>query len=199
MPDTKERILIAALGLFARDGYEAVSVSAIAGSLGMTKSALYKHYANKRDIFDSIARRMAEHDAAQAAAHGVPGGTLQQMAEAYRGTRLTQIAAFAEAQFAYWTQDAFGACFRRLLTLEQYRDQEMARLFQQYLAAGPLAYAVDLFYGMTGDRERAKQLAIRFYAPMFLLYSVYDGAADKGAVTAMLRAHISDFMKEQRL
>lgn len=34
---TKEDILIVALHLFARDGYEAVSVSQIAGELGMTK------------------------------------------------------------------------------------------------------------------------------------------------------------------
>ena len=58
MTDTKERILMSALHLFARDGYEAVSVSTIAGELGMTKGALYKHYKNKRDIFDSIVERM---------------------------------------------------------------------------------------------------------------------------------------------
>ena len=46
MPDTKESILMTALHLFARDGYQAVSVSAIAGELGMTKGALYKHYRN---------------------------------------------------------------------------------------------------------------------------------------------------------
>ena len=40
--------------LFARDGYEAVSVSMIAGELGITKGALYRHYKNKQDIFDSI-------------------------------------------------------------------------------------------------------------------------------------------------
>ena len=42
--NTKENILQVALTLFARDGYEAVSVSMIAGELGMTKGALYKHY-----------------------------------------------------------------------------------------------------------------------------------------------------------
>lgn len=35
--DTKEEILITALHRFARDGYEAVSVSQIAGDLGITK------------------------------------------------------------------------------------------------------------------------------------------------------------------
>ena len=50
MGDTKEAILTTALQLFAGNGYEAVSVSEIAGALGMTKGALYKHYKNKRDI-----------------------------------------------------------------------------------------------------------------------------------------------------
>ena len=54
MTDTKENILMTALYLFARDGYEAVSVSAIAGELGMTKGALYRHYKNKRDIDSRI-------------------------------------------------------------------------------------------------------------------------------------------------
>ena len=61
MENTKERILLTALELFARDGYEAVSVSTIAGALGMTKGALYRHYANKRAIFESIVKRMAAY------------------------------------------------------------------------------------------------------------------------------------------
>ena len=56
--DTKERILLSALRLFARDGYEAVSVSSIAAELSITKGALYRHYQSKRDIFDHILARM---------------------------------------------------------------------------------------------------------------------------------------------
>ena len=54
MRNRKEEILTVALHLFARDGYEAVSVSQIAGELDMTKGALYRHYKSKRDIFDCI-------------------------------------------------------------------------------------------------------------------------------------------------
>ena len=54
MTNTKEKILVAALRLFAVNGYEAVSVNQIAGELGITKGALYKHYKNKRDIFNCI-------------------------------------------------------------------------------------------------------------------------------------------------
>ena len=62
MGNRKEEILIVALHLFARDGYEAVSVSQIAGELDMTKGALYRHYKSKRDIFDSIVKRMEQQD-----------------------------------------------------------------------------------------------------------------------------------------
>ena len=78
MSNTKENILLTALRLFARDGYEAVSVSQIAGALGMTKGALYKHYKNKRDIFDSILVRMEQMDAEHARRYEVPEGTLEQ-------------------------------------------------------------------------------------------------------------------------
>ena len=66
MGNRKEEILIVALHLFARDGYEAVSVSQIAGELDMTKGALYRHYKSKRDIFDSIVKRMEQQDSEQA-------------------------------------------------------------------------------------------------------------------------------------
>ena len=54
MGNRKEEILIVALYLFARDGYEAVSVSQIAGELAMTKGALYRHYQSKRDILECL-------------------------------------------------------------------------------------------------------------------------------------------------
>ena len=72
MSNRKEEILTAALHLFARDGYEAVSVSQIAGELDMTKGALYRHYKSKRDIFDCIVERMEQGDSNQAAEHDMP-------------------------------------------------------------------------------------------------------------------------------
>lgn len=56
---TREKILQTALHLFAREGYEAVSVSQIAGALGMTKSALYKHCSYMRRCFCCTAYTMA--------------------------------------------------------------------------------------------------------------------------------------------
>ena len=72
MGDTKEKILMTALRLFAKDGYEGVSVRNIAEELGMTKGALYRHYKNKRDIFDCIVERMIQVDAERAKQYEMP-------------------------------------------------------------------------------------------------------------------------------
>ena len=184
MRDTKEKILLTALGLFASQGYEAVSVSDIADRLGMTKAALYKHYRSKRDVFDCILARMEQRDAEQAASHELPEGTAEEMEEAYSAASPDHIVDFSKAMFRYWTEDPFASPFRRMLTLEQYRDPEMGELYQQYLAAGPLGYLTDLFEAMGLPQPRAA--AARLYGPMFLLYSVYDAARDKEAVLSLL-------------
>ena len=49
-PRTRERILDAALTLFAEKGYEATSMREISEQLGITKAALYYHFDSKADI-----------------------------------------------------------------------------------------------------------------------------------------------------
>ncbi len=70
--DTKERILDAALELFARCGYLGTSMSDIAKQLGITKAALYKHYASKQEILDRIVERMNEMDRERAREYEMP-------------------------------------------------------------------------------------------------------------------------------
>ena len=183
MSGTKERILLAALDLFAREGFEAVSVSDIAARLGVTKGALYRHYKSKRDIFDSILARMEQRDAELARENRLPEGTAEEEGDAYGAASPADIAAFSKAMFRYWARDEFASRFRRLLILEQFRDPEMGSLYQQYLGAGPLGYLTDLFAALGLSRPR--EAAAEFYGPMVLLWSVYDGAEDPEAVITL--------------
>ena len=196
MGDTKARILQEALELFSREGYEAVSVSQIAGALDMTKGALYRHYKSKRDIFESILSVMEQRDAQGAAAHQLPESPAAQTPEAYRAAALEQLLTYSKAQFRSWTEDPFAAAFRRMLTLEQYRSAEIRALYQQYLAAGPLGYVEDLLAGMCFSQPAERAAAL--YGPMFLYYSVYDGAEDKAAVAAQLDACLDAAAMELR-
>ena len=192
--ETKERILETALELFAQSGYLGTSMSDIAARLGITKAALYKHYAGKQEILDRIVQRMNELDAASAAAYEMPGAAPEGFAQAYLNTPLDRIRAYSTAQFDHWTREPFSANFRKMLTLEQYRDARLAQLYQENLASGPVKYMAAIFRPLTDSDETAMQLALDFYGPMYLLYSVYDGAADQSAVAPMLEAHIDRFI-----
>ena len=198
--DTKKRIIEEALRLFSEKGYAGTSMSDIAERLKITKAALYKHYSGKREIFQKILDRMSALDAERAAEYDMPGAEDDEYAEAYMNTPVEKIRAYSIAQFRHWTEEEFPSQFRRMLTVEQYRDAEMARLYQNYLASGPVEYMAAIFRKMTVSDADAMQLALEFYGPMYLLYSVYDGAEDKEAVYALLGSHIDRFISrmEQR-
>ena len=177
MGNRKEEILIVALHLFARDGYEAVSVSQIAGELDMTKGALYRHYKSKRDIFDCIVQRMEQQDSEQARQNEVPEESIEKVPEEYQNVSVEDFVGYSKSMFEYWTEDDFASSFRKMLTIEQFRSEEMQNLYQQYLVSGPAEYVNDLFKNM--KIKNPEENAIKFYANMFFYYSMYDGAADK--------------------
>lgn len=148
MFDTKENILTTALNLFAENGYEAVSVSMVAGALGVTKGALYKHYKNKRDIFNSIVERMYQLDIEHAKKYCVPEGTLDKMLDKYQNIEFNNVVQFALVQFDFWTTNIFASNFRKMLTLEQYKTTEMNALYQNCIVSGPIKYLENLFSDM---------------------------------------------------
>ena len=194
MSNRKEEILIVALHLFARDGYEAVSVSQIAGELDMTKGALYRHYKSKRDIFDSIVKRMEQQDSEQARENEVPEESIEKTPKEYQNVSFDDFVEYSKSMFEYWTEDDFASSFRKMLTIEQFRSEGMQKLYQQYLVSGPAGYVKDLFKNM--KIKDPEENAVKFYANMFFYYSMYDGAADKAKVKYQFE-HMLDKIVEE--
>lgn len=96
--------------------------------------------------------------------------------------------------FEYWTEDDFPSSFRKMLTIEQLRSEEMQKLYQQYLASGPVSYVKDLFAAM--NIENANEKAVRFYGIMYFYYSAYDGAKDKKKIKKEFESAICSMAKE---
>lgn len=126
--DTKERILETALELFAQNGYLGTSMNDIAQQLGFTKAALYKHYTSKQEILDRIVEHMNEMDYERVESYEMPETEPDGFAEAYLNTPIQKIRAYSMAQFDHWTKEPFSSNFRKMLTLEQYRDPKLAQL-----------------------------------------------------------------------
>jgi len=193
--DTKARIVDAALELFAQNGYLGTSMSDIAKQLSITKGALYKHFVSKQEILDQIIQKMNDLDLERAQAYGMPENEADGFAEVYMHTSVEKIRTYSIAQFRHWTEEPFSSQFRKMLTLEQYRDPEMAKLYHNYLASGPLEYMAAIFRKLTDSDAAAMQMALEFYGPMYLLYSVYDAAEHKETVISMLEMHIDRFIR----
>ena len=196
MRNRKEEIMIVALHLFARDGYEAVSVSQIAGELDMTKGALYRHYKSKRDIFDSIVKRMEQQDSEQARENEVPEESIEKTPEEYQNVSFDDFVEYSKSMFEYWTEDDFASSFRKMLTIEQFRSEGMQKLYQQYLVSGPAGYVKDLFKNM--KIKDPEENAVKFYANMFFYYNVYDGAADKAKAKCQFEQMLDKIVEEMK-
>ena len=89
-----------------------------------------------------------------------------------------------------------------MLTLEQYRNEEMKELYSQCIAAGPVGYMEDLFRELIRKgvvkEENPRQLAVEYYAPFFLLISMSDKNGKKEDYTEILRSHTERFMQSYR-
>lgn len=187
--DTKARILSESLRLFSEKGYDAVSVAEIADSIGIKAPSLYKHYKSKQDIFDSIARKMSDADTEYAEDSDMP---LE--GEEYGEVRLESIKNFSIAMFKHWTEDEFSARFRRMLSLERYKNPKMAELYRNYISSDPLEYMTEVFGGLGYSAEKSKKLSLDFYSPMYMLYTVYDESENKEEVVNRATEHIKVFI-----
>lgn len=203
MRNTKEKILVAALRLFAVNGYEAVSVSQIAGELGMTKGALYRHYKNKRDIFNCIFEYVCQLDVERSRMNGVPEKDYSDMPKAFSHVSPKSLGDYMKAQFRYWSEDEIACNFRKMLTLEQYKSPEMNALYQKVLVSGPLEYIENLLCEMSNEQKEPlpspHALAIEFYSPFYLLLNMSDGAdakETKEEIAQSYMRYIDDFFQK---
>ncbi|GLF97941.1 TetR/AcrR family transcriptional regulator [Streptomyces yaizuensis] len=83
--DRRERIVAAAGELFGRHGFHNVSMADVASAVGITASALYRHFRNKQDlllqvvttVIDTIARRVADATDLASYLRDTASGTLE--------------------------------------------------------------------------------------------------------------------------
>lgn len=201
MKTTKEEILMVSLKLFAERGFDAVSTSMIANKLGITKGALYRHFENKKEIFDCIIKKMFELDEERASKNHVPVKEYEEDPESYKDSSLTDLCEFVNNQFVFWTEDEFASAFRKMIMLEQFKNPEMNKLYQDVLVLGPVNYSANMLSEMMDSgklNDKAKELgawnlAVQLFAPLQLMIKIADGGEDRDKLKNSLRSITKDF------
>ncbi len=202
---TKERIMEEALNLFAARGFEAVSVRDIAAAVGIRESALYRHYKNKRDIYDCILRLYAEKIGSffhtlQVADEQGDFPVNDRVTSLFEGYTEEQLVSASLQAFRYIFTDDTMVKVRRMLTVEQYCSKEAAELFRRLMFDDAITYQSQIFKRMMDDGLMAQAdpevLAWEFYAPIFLLFYRYDnGGEELAKAEELAQGHIRHFCR----
>ena len=196
--DTKHRILDEALTLFSEKGYANVYVSDIAERVGIKAPSLYKHYRNKRAIFDAIIDEMNHRFEQQAQALSISGTDPTADAEVYKNMDEEHLIKLGNDLFRYYLHDSYTKRFRKMLTLEQFQDQELARVYSQQYFDMPLSYQGMLLGLMVSQgllvTGNVPIMTLQFYAPIYMLLTVCDREPSREQeALELLEGHIRQF------
>ncbi len=196
--NTKKKILEEALLLFSERGYSDVYVSDIAEAVGIKAPSLYKHFKNKQEIFHAILDELKENYTKHAASIGIDGNNTNTDAGIYAEISEESFIEIGKNLFLYFLHDNHMKLFRKLLTIEQFHDSELADLYSKQYYTDPLSYQSDLFR-ICIAAGKFKQvdpeiLALQFYAPIYTLLTVCDRQPNmEQEALKMIEAHIRQF------
>lgn len=124
---TKQEILDTALELFSVQGYEATSISQLAEAVGIRKASLYSHFENKQAILDALIQTTMEeyekHSIFANADWDDPAFTKD------KENMTPEIAVeLLRGQVRYILHNPKISRARKMLTIEQFRNPQMASL-----------------------------------------------------------------------
>ena len=176
--NTKEKILDAALTLFSEKGYANVFVGDIADRVGIKAPSLYKHYKNKRAIFDAIIDLMNSRFAEQAKALQISGTDAAVDSKIYQNMSEDNLLKLGREFFLFYLHDDYNKRFRKMLTIEQFNSKELAGIYTKLYVDDPLSYQ-SMLLGMVAaagmlHTDNVEIMTLHFYAPIYFLLTMCD-------------------------
>lgn len=198
--NTKQKILDAALTLFSQKGYANVYVAQIAEAVGIKAPSLYKHFKSKQELFQAILAEMKSRYDQQAAALNMNGNDAAMDAQTFAAISEDGLVQMGVGLFLHFLHDDYAQRFRKMLTIEQFHDPELAQLFSRQYADDPLAYQSAMFAILSAGgvlkNQNPNVMALQFYAPIYLLLTLCDREPSREAeATALLENHIRQFAR----
>jgi AcrR family transcriptional regulator len=196
--DTKHKIMDEALTLFSEKGYANVYVADIAERVGIKAPSLYKHYKNKQAIFDSIIEEMNNRFAEAAKSLQIKGNDAMADAKIYEHMSEEHLLELGRNLFLYYLHDDYTRRFRKMLTIEQFHDKELAKVYTKQYVDDPLAYQGMMFTMLTGagilKTDNIPIMTLHFYAPIYYLLTICDREPEREKeALKTLEEHIRQF------
>ena len=195
---TKQKILDEALTLFSERGYNAVYVGDIAAAVGIKAPSLYKHYKSKKDIFKAILTEMESNYNKQTAGLNMNGNDAGEDASIFATVSEDTLVQMGIGLFQFFLHDDYASKFRKMLTIEQFHDNDLSHLYSKQYVDDPLSYQTSIFtlISISGVFKNVKPniMALHFYAPIYLLLTVCDRQPEREKeALQLIEEHIRQF------
>lgn len=187
---TKQRILDAALELFSTQGFEATSIAQIADAVGVRKASLYSHFDSKQDILDRLIESIMEDytkHSVRSLADRIgdeldPDGVMRLVTE----------------QIRYTVHDEHVSRARKMLTIEQYRNSQLAELKTRQSYTDVLAFAEVLMERLVFEGKLkpldTQMMAAQFAFPISVWMALCDREPEReDEVFELIERHIRQF------
>ena len=196
--DTKERILTAALEMFSQKGYEGTNIRELSASLGLVKSSIYKHFESKEAIWNALLDRMIAY-------YGERFGSPEHLSPV--PDSLEDFISMTMRMVNLTIRDEQIVKTRKVLTLEQYRDERARELATKHFLTGLTEMFTHIFSGMMKKglikRDDPAMLAFAYTAPISALIHLCDREPDKTEdairkIKAFSRHFIKTYEKDHR-
>ena len=189
MKITKQEILDTALDIFAERGYDSTILKDISDRLNVTKSALYKHYESKEALWDALIDHVAQY-------YSENFGNTESI---IIPNSLSELEELTLRQLQFTMHDETVRKVRKLLTMEQFRNERMKALATKHFYSDIVSIYSTVFRGMV-ERELIQMddpelLAFEYTAPISMLIQVYDREPDREAeIQQKIKEHIHYFI-----
>lgn len=195
---TKEKILDAALVCFAENGYRGTNLRDLAAGLGLSKSALYKHYKSKDDIWNAVLDRMEAYYIDRF-------GSPDKLPPVPKSS--AELCTMTMRMLDFTMHDKRVILTRRLLLTEQFRDERARHFATLHFLTGTRDIFTRIFAEMMENgilkKDDPELLAFAYTTPISALIHTCDREPEKepeilGQLESFVRHFIRTYGTERK-
>ena len=184
---TRTRILEEAIVSFANNGYRGTNLRDLAAGLGLTKSALYRHFDSKEAIWNAVLDMMEDY-------YCEHFGSPDKLPAAPKS--VDELLTMTMRMLQFTLHDEKVILTRRLLLTEQFHDERARAFATQHFLTGTSDIYTNVFTEMMEDgilkRDDPEMLAFAYTAPITVLIHLCDREPEKEPEVI---AKIEDFVR----
>ena len=197
---TKERIIYESLRLFSEKGYDGVSMREIAAAVDIKAASLYAHFKGKEAIYQAIVDTMKQRYNQETMLLHIDGSDAKADVSVYKKISTEQLYSIGEQLFLFFVHDEYTRMYRKILTMEQYKNPVLATEFSKQYYDEAISYQSKLFemlaesgFFMLADYE---VMAVQFFSPIYVMMTICDRQPERESeMLNLLKRHIDQFAK----